>query len=36
MVSKFYPRDLIGYGPHPPDPKWPGNARVAVNFVVNY
>ena len=36
MVSKFYPRDLTGYGPHPPDPKWPGGARVAVNFVVNY
>ena len=36
MVSKFYPRDLIGYGPHPPDPKWPDGARIAVNFVVNY
>lgn len=30
------PRDLIGYGANPPDPKWPGNARLAVNFVVNY
>lgn len=29
-------RDLIGYGPHPPDPRWPGGARVAVQFVVNY
>ncbi len=29
-------RDLIGYGAHPPDPKWPGGARIAVNFVVNY
>lgn len=29
-------RDFIGYGAHPPDPKWPGNARLAVNFVVNY
>jgi peptidoglycan/xylan/chitin deacetylase (PgdA/CDA1 family) len=29
-------RDLVGYGPNPPDPKWPGGARVAVNFVVNY
>jgi allantoinase len=29
-------RDLIGYGAHPPDPKWPGGARVAVNFVLNY
>ena len=29
-------RDLIGYGPTPPDPKWPGGARLAINFVVNY
>ncbi|MEH6546266.1 MAG: allantoinase PuuE [Sneathiella sp.] len=31
-----YPRDLIGYGANPPDPKWPGNARLAVQFVLNY
>jgi allantoinase len=31
-----YPRDLIGYGRSPPDPRWPGAARVAVQFVVNY
>lgn len=31
-----YPRDLIGYGANPPHPKWPGNARVAVQFVLNY
>src|SRR6187431_389812 len=31
-----YPRDLAGYGRNPPDPKWPGGARVAVQFVVNY
>jgi allantoinase len=30
------PRDLIGYGATPPDPRWPGGARVAVQFVVNY
>lgn len=29
------PRDLIGYGATPPDPRWPGGARVAVQFVVN-
>ena len=29
-------RDLVGYGANPPDPKWPGGARVAVNFVLNY
>ena len=31
-----YPRDMRGYGANPPDPKWPGNARVAVQFVLNY
>jgi putative urate catabolism protein len=29
-------RDLVGYGASPPDPQWPGGARVAVNFVINY
>src|SRR5262245_27640441 len=29
-------RDLIGYGGRPPHPRWPGEARVAVNFVMNY
>jgi putative urate catabolism protein len=31
-----YPRDLIGYGAHPPRADWPGNARIAVQFVLNY
>jgi putative urate catabolism protein len=31
-----YPRDLVGYGPTPPKAKWPGNARIAVQFVLNY
>src|SRR5262249_34078774 len=31
-----YPRDLIGYGRHPPDPQWPGGARIAVQFVLNH
>ena len=31
-----YPRDLIGYGRNPPHPHWPGEARVAVQFVLNY
>ena len=35
LGSKPYPRDLKGYGPNPPDPKWPNGARVAVSFVVN-
>ena len=29
-------RDFVGYGPCPPDAAWPGGARVAVNFVLNY
>jgi peptidoglycan/xylan/chitin deacetylase (PgdA/CDA1 family) len=29
-------RDLIGYGPHPPHPKWPNQAAIALSFVVNY
>jgi putative urate catabolism protein len=35
-MTDFYPRDLIGYGETPPDPQWPGGARLAVQFVVNY
>ena len=31
-----YPRDLIGYGRTPPHARWPGQARVAVQFVLNY
>ncbi len=35
-MASAYPRDMVGYGAHPPDPKWPGEARVAVQFVLNY
>lgn len=31
-----YPRDMTGYGRNPPDARWPGGARVAVQFVLNY
>lgn len=31
-----YPRDLVGYGGNPPDAAWPGQARIAVQFVLNY
>jgi len=31
-----YPRDLHGYGAHPPDPAWPDDAVIAVQFVLNY
>lgn len=29
-------RDLVGYGATPPDARWPGGARLAVSFVLNY
>ena len=31
-----YPRDLIGYASRPPQPHWPGEARIAVSLVLNY
>ena len=31
-----YPRDMVGYGGRTPDPKWPGGARLALSFVMNY
>ncbi|KUF10930.1 allantoinase PuuE [Pseudoponticoccus marisrubri] len=31
-----YPRDMAGHGPNPPDPLWPGGARIAVQIVLNY
>ncbi len=34
--TRDYPRDMVGYGAHPPHPQWPGNAPIAVQFVVNY
>jgi len=36
MTSNRYPRDLIGYGAQPPHPHWPGDARLALQFVINY
>ena len=35
-LAATYPRDLVGYGATPPDPKWPGRARIALQFVLNY
>ena len=35
MLVQNGTRDLIGYGRTPPDPKWPGGAHVALNFVLN-
>jgi putative urate catabolism protein len=34
--SESYPRDLLGYGSHPPAVRWPREARVAVSIVLNY
>ena len=31
-----YPRDLVGYGRTPPHPRWPGHARLALQFVLNH
>jgi putative urate catabolism protein len=36
MARMMPPRDLVGYGASPPDPAWPGGARIAVQFVINY
>ena len=35
-MTKPYPRDLIGYGRNPPQARWPGKARIALQFVLNY
>ena len=36
MADETYPRDMCGYGATPPAANWPGGARIAVQFVVNY
>ena len=35
-ATDAYPRDLLGYGRRPPHADWPGGARLAVQFVLNY
>ncbi len=35
-MASSYPRDLIGYGQTPPHPHWPNEARLALQFVINY
>ena len=32
-AEEYGPRDIIGYGPNPPDPQWPGGAKIAINLV---
>ncbi len=34
--ARRYPRDLRGYGRHPPHARWPGGARIALQFVLNH
>jgi allantoinase len=36
MMTADYPRDLTGYGRRPPHPHWPNEARIALQFVLNY
>ncbi len=36
MMTEPYPRDLVGYGGHPPHPNWPNGARLALSMVLNY
>jgi OHCU decarboxylase len=36
MTEAKYPRDMVGYGRTPPFADWPNNARVALQFVINY
>lgn len=31
-----YPRDLVGYGANPPHPRWQGDAKIALQIVLNY
>ena len=35
-MAETYPRDMTGYGRTTPDPRWPGGARICVQFVINY
>ena len=36
QMTQAYPRDLRGYGANPPNPRWPGEARIALQIVLNY
>src|SRR5919107_3304776 len=36
QTDDSYPRNLAGYGRTPPHAQWPGGARIAVQFVLNY
>jgi putative urate catabolism protein len=36
IVNQIYPRDMVGYGGRPLHPRWPNDARLALQFVINY
>ncbi len=36
MTAPWLDRDFVGYGRNPPNPQWPGGARLALNLVLNY
>ena len=36
MAEEKYPRDMVGYARRPPRVEWPGDAKIAINFVLNY
>jgi allantoinase len=36
LKDQDYPRDMVGYGREPPHPQWPGAARIALQFVLNF
>ena len=36
LTAQPYPRDLVGYGRDAPHARWPNDARIAVQFVINY
>ncbi len=36
MTDRNYPREMCGYGEQAPDANWPGGARIALQFVINY
>jgi len=35
-ANKKYPRDMVGYGSKKTQVKWPNNARIALQIVLNY
>ena len=34
--EQWFEREFVGYGMNPPNPEWPGGAKVCVSFMVQY